>query len=108
DVEPVDPSVARPDRGPVLGDLAGIGGRLRLPRVPARLSGAAAGRALPGPDDLRAGRRDTAAAEIRPARRLDRGRAGTDDPQTGPTRRPAAVRRPVAVSVHARRGGSAV
>ena len=49
---------------PVLGDAAGLGGRLRGRRLSHRAAGAAAGRPLSGADHLRARRRGAADAEV--------------------------------------------
>ena len=68
----------------------------RLPDRPAR---AAAGRAVPRADHLRACRRRAAASEARRPRALDRRRAGARHRQTRPAVRPGPVAGPVALPV---------
>ncbi len=89
----------------VLRDIAGGGRGVLCRRLPVRLPGIAAARHLSRAGDLRAGDRDAADPEIRPALAVYRRRAGDRDPEAGPAVRAADRRRPVALLFHA--GGAA-
>ena len=67
----------------LLADAAGLGRRVRHCWLSGRPAGAAAGRAVPGADHVRAGGRGAAIAEIQAGRGLDRRCAGSGDRQAG-------------------------
>src|SRR6267143_1887064 len=87
-------------------DLAVGRARVLRGRLSVRPAGIAAAGSLPGAGYLRARRGDAADTEIRPARTLDRRRAGLGHRQARPAVRPADRRRPVALLLHA--GGAGV